>query len=283
MNLQDPIGSYLRIRDLYLTYLDTAFRIANREVATERRALLTRPGALCTEPYLEPLPRYKHSKSSLLDLLVEREDDPLRGYSPESRRAFVELVLSGLFDSEEDTDGELRRNPSNPPYQHQIEMLERDIQSGRPGIVTSGTGSGKTESFLLPVFAAISNEAITKWAPPNDGYLESRWWHDPRTGAPVEEWSQFEERPTNRSPSASPVRLHRAGENRPAAVRALVLYPMNALVEDQLVRLRKALDSREARLTMQTEFRIWSGITFYFRLSRRPPGKAVRATSIENT
>ena len=30
---------------------------------------------------------------------------------------------------------------------------------------------------------------------------------------------------------------------RPKAVRALILYPMNALVEDQLVRLRKALDS----------------------------------------
>ena len=32
-----------------------------------------------------------------------------------------------------------------------------------------------------------------------------------------------------------------------AVVRALVLYPMNALVEDQLSRLRRALDSPEAR------------------------------------
>ena len=36
-------------------------------------------------------------------------------------------------------------------------------------------------------------------------------------------------------------------EGRAAAVRALVLYPMNALVEDQLVRLRTALDSTVAR------------------------------------
>src|SRR5690625_6781720 len=30
-------------------------------------------------------------------------------------------------------------------------------------------------------------------------------------------------------------------ENRPAALRSLILYPTNALVEDQLVRLRRAV------------------------------------------
>ena len=40
----------------------------------------------------------------------------------------------------------------------------------------------------------------------------------------------------------------RSGERgRTAAIRTLVLYPMNALVEDQLQRLRKALDSPETR------------------------------------
>ena len=38
----------------------------------------------------------------------------------------------------------------------------------------------------------------------------------------------------------------RAHERRKAAVRALVMYPMNALVEDQMTRLRKALDSEAA-------------------------------------
>ena len=44
-----------------------------------------------------------------------------------------------------------------------------------------------------------------------------------------------------------------AGE-RTKAVRALVLYPMNALVEDQLVRLRRALDSDEAHVAMDRHF-----------------------------
>src|SRR5690606_12675730 len=41
---------------------------------------------------------------------------------------------------------------------------------------------------------------------------------------------------------------------RKAAVRALILYPMNALVEDQLTRIRRALDSDLARETMDRHF-----------------------------
>lgn len=36
---------------------------------------------------------------------------------------------------------------------------------GQPGVVTSGTGSGKTESFMLPILAAISKRSA-KWAKP---------------------------------------------------------------------------------------------------------------------
>jgi DEAD/DEAH box helicase domain-containing protein len=37
-------------------------------------------------------------------------------------------------------------------------------------------------------------------------------------------------------------------------VRALILYPLNALVEDQMVRLRKAIDSPEAHAVMDRYF-----------------------------
>jgi len=36
-------------------------------------------------------------------------------------------------------------------------------------------------------------------------------------------------------------------EKREAAIRAIIVYPMNALVEDQLIRLRKSLDSSDSR------------------------------------
>ena len=51
----------------------------------------------------------------------------------------------------------------------------RAVSTRKPGIVTSGTGSGKTEAFMLPILAAISAEAV-KWPRPSSGYLKDRWW-----------------------------------------------------------------------------------------------------------
>ena len=102
---------------------------------------------------------------------------------------------------------------------HQAEAVLRSFQpgeaDGRNVIVTSGTGSGKTESFLLPVLLRLVGESAS-WAPQPPA---RRWWE-----TPAGIWQ----------PS-------RGGETRPAAVRALVLYPTNALVEDQMIRLRRAV------------------------------------------
>lgn len=236
----DPVGGFQRIRELYITYLETAFRIANEGVSRERRALLETPGALCTAPLLEPLPRYKSVNWRLREL--ETNNDWLTQFTPEARRAFIRLVSSGLFDSE---DVRL--------YRHQASMLERGTRPGQPGIVTSGTGSGKTESFLLPVLAQIIREAKT-WERPSDGYLQQAWWHD-GDGKPFESFSKIPaaRRPLRKNPEADPFVLHRNGEQRPSAVRCLVLYPMNALVEDQLSRLRKALDSEQAHTVLDEE------------------------------
>ena len=152
----------------------------------------------------------------------------LHGFSDTEIKAFVDLMLAGLFDS--DSTGNRSKFPL---YQHQWEMLQRGVQRGMPGIVTSGTGSGKTEAFLLPLLARITQEA-KKWDAP--GYLKNCWWED--------------------EPS-SPFQLRRLKESttRPKAVRALILYPMNALVEDQMVRLRKALDSTRAHQACDQNFK----------------------------
>src|SRR5881296_2755371 len=92
----DPIGGFLRIRELYITYLETAFRIGDVAVSRERRALLESPGALCTAPLLEPQPRYK-SVGWRLRELASSDAGPLAGFTPETRKAFVRLVSAGLF------------------------------------------------------------------------------------------------------------------------------------------------------------------------------------------
>lgn len=238
----DPIGGFLRVRELYITYLETAFRIGDMAISRERRALLETPGALCTAPLLEPLTRYKSVDWRLRELAL-REIGVLAQFTPEVRKAFVRLSSAGLFDGD---DVRL--------YRHQASMLERGTRTGQPGIVTSGTGSGKTESFLLPVLAQILHEAKTSWSKPEASFLKSAWWHD-SAGKPYETFSSIPStrRPLKKNPGADPFVPHRDGERRDAAVRCLVLYPMNALVEDQLSRLRKALDSERARAVLEEE------------------------------
>ena len=102
-------------------------------------------------------------------------------------------------------------------YKHQEEALLAAF-SDRPSLlVATGTGSGKTEAFVLPILADILREALT-WSSPRD--VQRRGQYDAQANV----W------------------LHgRRHETRTAALRAIILYPMNALVNDQLARLRRIL------------------------------------------
>ena len=57
-------------------------------------------------------------------------------------------------------------------FTHQRDALEHSL-AGRNVAVTAGTGSGKTESFLLPIVSSLVSEsaAWTGTSPPG-----SRWW-----------------------------------------------------------------------------------------------------------
>lgn len=217
-------------RDLvstFLRYYDTAYKLRDLDVVRERRALLTEESALFQEPFLELLPDYVHSDVDVL-ASCERADVP----------ELAGLAAAGLL------AGRQRL------FAHQERALLTAL-SGSHTVITSGTGSGKTEAFLLPVLARLVRESATWEVPAPDG---GAWWNGPGPWQP--------QRP--------------AGNGRLAAVRALVLYPMNALVEDQLVRLRRALDGPQARQWL-TEVR--GGNRFYFgRYTGRTPVSALRSS-----
>src|SRR5262249_54195207 len=135
-------------------------------------------------PLLEPVPRYEEVETLPEVCSRLRQECERRGMEAAGLNALAEFAACGLFPSD-------RRM-----YSHQARALREVTVERRHLVVTTGTGSGKTECFLLPLFEALLRESAN-WDP---------------------------------------------GE-RPCALRGLLLYPLNALAEDQMVRLRQAADS----------------------------------------
>ena len=205
--MDNPIKAYESIKEGIRLYIKSAFKTNSRSFELDREALLKKSGVLFQDAYLEPVPAYASGKS-----LKELGAGDIPGMGEAGVEAFKRIVGAGLFDGD------------FPLYKHQQRMLTESM-TGKHCVVVTGTGSGKTESFLLPVLGTIIREGVGLWAPCEPS---SSPWPEKSGRHQVQR-----------------KRLRR--ESRTAAVRALVLYPMNALVEDQVSRLRKALDSSPVR------------------------------------
>lgn len=210
---RDLTASFNGLRDAFFRYYNTPFGLADEDLQSERQALLDCDNGIFRLPLIELRPEYRTSGRTLA------QSAAAAGVSGD----VADFAATGLVPA------------SRELYTHQEAAL-RLGGAGRNQVITAGTGSGKTESFLLPILASLLEES-QRWE--RGSRTTSSWW----TGE-----GDF-----------VPQRIGETG--RTAAVRAMILYPMNALVDDQLIRLRKALDSDEARTWLD---RHRSGHRFYF-------------------
>src|SRR5262249_5482430 len=96
--------------------------------------------------------------------------------------------------------------------------------------------------FLIPIFAALVEESARGWGTLGTQDPNRLWWNRPR-----------QQRIRQRA-HEPPERLR--------SVRALLLYPLNALVEDQLGRIREACDGVRAQQWLDRNcagHRFWFG------------------------
>lgn len=218
-----PNEAFGQVEEALAQYLETQYRIAHPAVFAERGEMLRRRGTIAQAPFIEATPNFAPA-SKLANLERRHPDIAPPGIS--------ELMQHGV--------------PVDryPLYTHQEQAL-LDAFGDRPNLlVATGTGSGKTETFLLPILSDVLREARTWEAPASKA---RRGEYD----AQRDVWLDS-----------------RRHERRPAAIRAIVLYPMNALVNDQMTRLRRILamqdspDWQRANLNGNViHFGMYTGIT----------------------
>jgi DEAD/DEAH box helicase domain-containing protein len=254
--MSNPIAIFEDLRDTYLRYLDSPFDLRYADLIAERRQLLDRDGRLYRYPLIEPVPAYQPSGETFSQA-VQSLLGPI--WSQAEINDLISFVSLGLFPPT------LPNGQPRELFAHQRESFQQSVVHGLDVVVTTGTGSGKTECFLLPVVTALVRESAG-WQAPNAKPAQWDWW---------KHWSM---QGSNRrwAPRVS----QRAYENRPAAVRALILYPLNALVEDQLARLRDGLEGTRADAWFKTRR---NGNRFYFgRYTGRTPVSGNRTTNAAN-
>jgi ATP-dependent helicase YprA (DUF1998 family) len=197
-------------------YIEATYHIGSPALIAQRRVLLAKFGVIHQAPYLESTPRYRSG--------------PKFSAIPGLPNAALEL-----YEQLARVEGELPALLYNPPYKHQSDSILHALVEGKNLVVMTGTGSGKTESFLLPILGKLAREARAR--PGN-----------------------FREQ---------------------TAMRAIILYPMNALVNDQLGRLRslfgdprtvrffKGATGRPARFARYTSRTPYAGIRTREKDSRK--------------
>ena len=198
--------NYEELKNSYKNYLITRDKFKSESLNRDFKDIIENTLFKGREPYVEIIPKYKNTEESVEQVFQNLNEKDLYD--------LISIPDTGLFP----------KNKDFKLYTHQRDSL-KDYRN-KHIVITSGTGSGKTESFLLPVLSNILNEA-KKW---------NQRGNIPKVDLNnIKNWKDYQ--------------YQRAGEenSRKAGIRTLILYPLNALVEDQLVRLRKTLDSDVAK------------------------------------
>ena len=219
MKIIHPLTVQSELQDAYLRYVDTTYWLKSKELREERKELLTKANLLFTEPHLEPIPQY----DATIELIQWCKSNNVDVEA-------ASIVGEALFRQFTEASKPIKVR------EHQAQSLAANFKVGiaaeRNAIITSGTGSGKTESFLLPVLTRLVAEGKRdRWSLNEDC---NRWWELKSDKG----WKSV-----------------RSNSKRQSALRTLILYPTNALVEDQIVRLRRAI----GQISLGGAGQIWFG------------------------
>ncbi|WP_126241880.1 DEAD/DEAH box helicase [Burkholderia gladioli] len=163
-------------------YIEAQYHIKDSALVAERSLLLDQEAVIAQKAYIESTPVYAQGEVYKNLAIPHPAKDALTKIS--------KIDGVGVFPR---------------PYVHQCKALTDFLGNKRADlVVATGTGSGKTESFLMPIVGALAIENAER-------------------------------------PASAEV----------PGFRALLLYPMNALVNDQVARIRRLIGNDEVNSTIR--------------------------------
>lgn len=159
-----------KLKERLANYIKAQYFAENDLLLEATEEMLNDEGILFQEPFIEATQNYKIEEMGFTNADIP---DEIKGY------------LKYLIDN--------KLGVFSTPFSHQVKAVEV-YYKGKDLLVTTGTGSGKTECFLWPILTEIMKQAVDN---------QSNWEQE--------------------------------------GIRTLILYPMNALVSDQLGRIRNII------------------------------------------
>lgn len=182
----DPATASKEIKEQYINYLATTFNFRDSDIQEKFKEELNE--TVAKGPFVEIKDVFEKSET-MSDLIKDG------------------ILSHKFYDLESASDSDKRLPLKRQLYRHQSEAI-RKIVDGKNVVIATGTGSGKTNCFVIPVINELLRE---------------------------EERGELED-----------------------GVRAIFIYPMNALANDQIDNFRRML----ADYT-QISFGIYNGATEY--------------------
>jgi ATP-dependent helicase YprA (DUF1998 family) len=169
-----------QLKARHTQFIEANYHLHDEELLQERRNIIDRDTR--TEAWIESTPVYVPGRRFSELNIPKNVADLLNDFSK---------LNVGVYD---------------PPYHHHEKALEAFFKDKLDLIVSTGTGSGKTEVFLYSILGTLSQEASRKKT------------------------------------------------TKARGMRAIILYPMNALVSDQLARLRKLFGNPQVSESLKSKF-----------------------------
>jgi ATP-dependent helicase YprA (DUF1998 family) len=203
--MNNPVEIGRKLKNSYLQYIKAGIPLMEKYYENERQKMYEEDGVIMQPPYIEIVKKYEGNKT-LTEICKENHINI----------EIANFINRGLLHSNDE-----ERNL----YDHQEKAIIDVIKNKKNMVITTGTGSGKTEGFLIPLLASIIEESLT--------------------------WNE---------------------RDKESALRSIIFYPLNALAEDQMVRLRKSLERQDVK-EWYNRHQIKNQISFGRYISRTPKNK----------